>query len=191
MMYVLSRTLGQSRLAGFASSLGLALGGVCLAVISATGLAVLFLESKLLFNFVAIVGALYLFYLAFDLARSAMQSKQALDETEVDKSVHGLPLVTIVRQGMLVEILNPKTILFFIAFLPGFVIEESGNVWLQMIVLGMLVPLTAIPSDIIVATAGGTLKGFFNNNTIASRVLEILGAVVLGLIALQVFLSLR
>ena len=64
---------------------------------------------------------------------------------------------TIVIQGVFVEMLNPKTVLFFLAFLPQFIEPSAGDVTVQMLVLGALVPLTALPSDLVVSFAGGTL----------------------------------
>jgi threonine/homoserine/homoserine lactone efflux protein len=189
MMYVLSRSIGQSHMAGLASALGLALGGVLLAVLSAAGLAVLFAESRTLFNVVSVAGGGYLLYLAYQMLVPAVE--------EVDSGgasmgpIKQLPLRTIVYQGILVELLNPKTVLFFVAFLPGFVIHEQGEVWLQLMILGMLVPLTAVPSDIVVSFTGGALSGYFERNKQVSRLLELMGALILVCLAIRVILSLR
>lgn len=189
MMYVLSRSIGQSRMAGLASAIGLCLGGVILAMLSAAGLAVLFAESKSLFNIVSIAGGCYLIYLAYEMLFENEQENTA--QVSGIASVKPMSLRRIVAQGVLVEVLNPKTVLFFVAFLPGFVIQEQGAVWLQLIILGMLVPLTAIPSDIMISIAGGAVSGFFARNRRISRALTVLGALILIGLAIRVFLSLR
>ncbi len=150
MLYVLSRSLGQSRNAGLVSSAGLALGGMVHAVAAALGLSVIFNYLPVTYVLLQVLGAIYLLYLGYQMVTEA----QVLGEAE---EVTDTPLRKIFLQGIMVEVLNPKTILFFVAFIPQFVNEERGSVPLQMLILGMLVPLTAVPSDIIVSFTGGSL----------------------------------
>lgn len=181
MLYVLSRSVGQSRAAGLASSIGLALGGMALAIAGALGLAAVFIASPVLYGVVKFGGALYLLYLGGQM----IFSKNGRDG-EV-KAVKQLGFFEICYQGFLVELLNPKTLLFFVAFLPQFIEPERGSVTLQMLVLGMLVPLTAIPSDIIVAFTGGTLARQFSRNRHLRRSLEWVGGLFLIGLGLRIF----
>jgi len=151
MLYVLSRSVGQSRNAGLVSAAGLATGGVVLALAAAFGLAALLSTSPLAYTVVQYVGAAYLVYLGYDLIVSKDDTRGELEP------VNAASLWRIFYQGVLVEVLNPKTMLFFLAFIPQFIDQERGSFTFQMLVLGVLVPLTAVPSDLIVATAGGTL----------------------------------
>ena len=150
----LSRSVGQDRSAGLASAAGLAVGGVMHAIAAAIGLSALLSYSPTIYRLLTLAGAIYLIYLGVQMYRSR---HEGMGET---CTVRQQPLWSIFRQGVLVEVLNPKTALFFVAFLPQFVHHDGGaahTVMLQVFILGMLIPLTAVPSDLIVAYTGGTL----------------------------------
>lgn len=159
MLYVASRSIGQSRSAGLASALGLGLGGVILAVATAFGLAALFARFGWLVITLRYVGSAYLVWLGVGMIRDARTNAQVpLTALKVDRNAFS----RIVWQGVLEEVLNPKTVLFFALFLPPFIETAGGqvaapDVQLQFLVLGALVPLTAVPSDIVVALMGSKL----------------------------------
>lgn len=166
MLYVLSRSVGQSRAAGLASALGLGLGGVLLAVATALGLAAMLTRVDGLVVGLRYVGSAYLVWLGIGMIRDAHASAQVTVQAE---KVEAGSFSRIIWQGVLVELLNPKTVLFFALFLPPFVGASSGleaptNVQLELLVLGILVPLTAIPSDLLVAYMGGTMAQVINRN---------------------------
>ena len=94
----------------------------------------------------------------------------------------------IFSQGVIVELLNPKTALFFLAFLPQFVNQESDNLMLQVLVLGMLIPLTAVPADVLVAFTGGTLARRIAHSATARSALGCLGALFLTGLGLHICL---
>lgn len=191
MLYVLSRTVAQGRAAGFASAIGLCLGGVLLAVATALGLATVFstfawLEVTLLY-----AGAAYLIWLGLGMIREARANARInLSPTEVGTR----PLFSIMMQGVLIELLNPKTVLFFALFLPPFVVLERGaatpqDVTLQLLVLGSLVPLTAVPSDLLVATIGSALTKTLNQSRKIREILAWTGGLVLILIGANLIRS--
>ena len=191
MLYVLSRSIGQSRAAGLASALGLAIGGATLAVVAATGLALLFQNSRTLYTSVSILGALYIIYLGLKTGRTVLQTEQPSEEhQEPEKPIPKENLLRIVMQGILVEVLNPKTILFFMAFLPPFVDAEKGGVTQQLLILGFLVPLTALPSDLFIALLGGSIAEQIRKNASNSKILDGLGALILIGIGISVFFGL-
>lgn len=161
MLYVLSRSVGQSRAAGLASAIGLGLGGVLLAVATAMGLAALFAAFDWIVPTLRIAGSAYLVWLGVDMIRDARASASMAFRT---KAVETRSFTEIVRQGMLIEVLNPKTVLFFALFLPPFVNPDAGDVKFQLLALGILVPLTALPSDIVVAFLGGTAAEAIRGN---------------------------
>ncbi|QIE56902.1 LysE family translocator [Pikeienuella piscinae] len=184
MLYVLSRSVGQSRAAGLASAIGLGLGGVLLAVIAALGLAAVFQQSTTAYQAMTVVGAGYLIYLGIRmiLEREASQNGE-VRIGPVEKRSYA----RIIWQGILVEVLNPKTILFFMAFIPPFVETSKGDIALQMLVLGVLVPLTAVPSDLIVAFVGGSLAQTVQGNRLIRRGLSWLGGIFLIGIGVSLF----
>lgn len=186
MLYVPSRSIGQNRAAGLASSLGLALGGVILAVAAAHGLTAIFSYSKPFYYAVQYVGATYLVYLGVQMLLPQKEQK-GLEKVEHQA------FKNIIVQGIFVELLNPKTILFFLAFLPQFIHADLGSVSMQMLalvlVLGILVPLTALPSDIIVSFAGGTLAARLDNNKFISTMLSWLGGLFLVGLGIRTFFS--
>ncbi|UWR20916.1 LysE family translocator [Sulfitobacter sp. S190] len=187
MFYVLSRSVGQSRAAGLASALGLALGGMVLAVATAVGLGALFREFPGLVTTLRYVGSAYLIWLGIGIVRDSMVDvTQDLHITAVRKR----PFLGIVWQGVLVELLNPKTVLFFAAFLPPFVDNSAGtlsstDIQLQLLVLGLLVPLTAIPSDILVAFMGGSMIKSYRANPALRKAFGWIGGLCLIAIAIN------
>ncbi len=187
MLYVLSRSVGQSRAAGLASALGLGLGGMVLAVATALGLAAVFARFDWLVLGLRYVGSAYLVWLGLRMIRDARSSARfSLEAREVSESSFS----SIIWQGVLVELLNPKTVLFFALFLPPFVDAGAGplaqsSVQLQLLTLGVLVPLTAIPSDILVAYMGGTMTQVINRQQVARECLARAGGLILIAIALN------
>lgn len=183
MLYVLSRSLGQDRNAGLVSAAGLATGGMVHAIAAAVGLSALLAYSPLGYRIVTVLGAGYLVYLGVQMYLSR---NEEIGEAE---AVSRQPLRKIFLQGVMVEVLNPKTALFFIAFLPQFINYEVSPVMLQVLILGMLIPLTAIPSDVLIAYTGGTLARRISSNARARIALNCVGAVFLVGLGVQIVLS--
>jgi threonine/homoserine/homoserine lactone efflux protein len=166
MLYVLSRTVGQSRSAGFASAVGLCLGGIFLAVATAWGLGTIFLTFEGLVVSLKYLGAAYLVWLG---VKMIMEARKSAAQELSASSIANRPLAKVLWQGVLVELLNPKTVLFFALFLPPFVVLEPGvtgsaDVTLQLLLLGVLVPLTAIPADLVVAWLGARVAQRLNSS---------------------------
>jgi threonine/homoserine/homoserine lactone efflux protein len=194
MLYVLSRTIGQSRSAGFASAIGLCLGGIVLAIATALGLGALFKTIDGLALALKYVGAGYLVWLGLGMIREARASASA---GFAASAVTRRPLATIMWQGVLVEVLNPKTVLFFALFLPPFIsvdpgAAETGSVTLQFLLLGVLVPLTAIPADLLIAWTGGAMARTLNESRRAREIMAWGGGLVLiGIASTLVWENLR
>ncbi|MEO0359971.1 MAG: LysE family translocator [Pseudomonadota bacterium] len=188
MLYVLSRSVGQSRMAGLASAIGLGIGGVILAVLAALGLAAVFQNSATAQTVLKYAGSAYLIYLGVQMAAEAVGRSEPDDlvVSEVKKA----SFFSIVWQGVLVEVLNPKTIIFFVLFIPPFVdANGGGDVVTQLLILGALVPLTAIPSDVFVAYLGGSVAETVRSRPAVGNTLSILGGVILIAIGLSLGLS--
>ena len=141
-VYLLTRTLAQGRRAGLASVLGVALGNLGNAVGAAVGLAALFAVSSLAFTVVKYAGAAYLVYLGVQALRSASGPSSG------DVPVPAAPLGKVFRDGFVVALLNPKTALFFAAFLPQFT-SAAHSPLAQSVVLGAVFVAVAATTDMI------------------------------------------
>ena len=177
MIYILSRTIAQGQRVGLASSLGVCAGALVHVVAAALGLSAILATSAVAFAVVKAVGAIYLFYLGVQ-ALWSQGTQFALDaESSAPVSVWRA-----FRQGMLVDILNPKVAIFFMAFLPQFIRAEAGPAALQTVVLGLLVILVAIVVEGLFVLAAARVTGIFRNNQQLSVWLDrVLGTILLGL----------
>ncbi|MCW5655377.1 LysE family translocator [Hydrogenophaga sp.] len=145
--YILARSLSQGRRNGLASVFGVALGNFGNALGAALGLAALFALSSLAFTVVKYTGAAYLVYLGVQAIRAPAASPG--DATPVP-----LPLRRVFRDGFVVALLNPKTTLFFAAFLPQFMTPQASHA-AQSVALGAIFVLVAAVSDTAYALTAG------------------------------------
>ena len=150
-LYVVARSLEQGRTAGFVSTLGIGLASVAHVVFAALGLSALLMQSALAFSVVKYLGAAYLIYLGIRTLTSKAQASRT-------QAVQTMKYSQIFSQGFIVNLLNPKTALFFLAFLPQFVDPARGSVVLQIILLGMIFVGLAILSDSLYAFVAGTAR---------------------------------
>jgi threonine/homoserine/homoserine lactone efflux protein len=155
-LYIVARAIDQGRAAGVASVLGIHTGSLVHVAAAAAGLSALLVSSTVAFAAVKYAGAAYLIVLGI---------RKLLGPTDEDPDVDEPPsrsLRSIYLQGIVVNVLNPKTALFFLAFLPQFVDVDRGAVWLQMVVLGMTFIALGMISDglyaMVAARAGRLLR---------------------------------
>ena len=130
-LLTITRTVQGGRRAGVMTGVGIALGDLVHTLCAAVGLSAVLMTSALAFDVVKYVGAAYLIYLGI----------KALREPPSDPQLPAAPRVSPGRafvQAVATEVLNPKTALFFLAFMPQFVHAHEGNVFLQFLVLGMV-----------------------------------------------------
>jgi threonine/homoserine/homoserine lactone efflux protein len=139
-LYVVARTVEQGRAAGLVSVLGLETGALIHVAAAAVGLSALVASSPAAFAALHYGGAAYLLWLGF---RALRRSRAAAPAERLAPASHG----RLFRDGVLVDVLNPKTALFFLAFLPGFVDEGAGPVALQVVVLGLVFVVLAALTD--------------------------------------------
>jgi threonine/homoserine/homoserine lactone efflux protein len=156
-LYIVTRSLDQGRLAGIVSVIGVSLGTLVHVFAAAVGISALLVSSALAFNIVKFLGAAYLIYLG---VRKLTSQETALlpEHTQHQK------LWRIFYQGIIVNILNPKTALFFFAFLPQFVDAQRGSVPLQMVILGLILVTMGVFSDGVYALLAGTAGNWLRHN---------------------------
>ena len=148
--YVLARSLGEGTRVGVRSTLGTALGGLCHVVGAALGLSTLLMTSATAFEVVRYAGACYLVFLG---VRTLLGLRAP--DAETPPRAHG---GSALRQGVMTELLNPKTALFFLTFLPQFAQPERGPVALQLLALGTVSVALNSSADLVVATLGGRAR---------------------------------
>jgi threonine/homoserine/homoserine lactone efflux protein len=174
-LYIVTRGITQGRKAGLASVLGVHVGTTFHIAAATLGLSALLMRSIVAFNIVKYAGAAYLVYLGI---------RRLLDDDSPVQTdwVQARSLTRIFRQGIVVNVLNPKTALFFLAFLPQFVDVEKGSVPLQMLVLGSIFIVLGLISDgtyaLVSSLIGNRLRasrGFARGERLLS------GSVYLGL----------
>jgi threonine/homoserine/homoserine lactone efflux protein len=151
MIYVISRSLAQGRIAGLCSAAGVSLGILVHTALAALGVGAILHASETLFTALKLLGAAYLVYLGLRLlmTRAAM--------LHVDTAARGLTPVQLVLQGVLSNVTNPKIVLFFFAFLPQFVDPRSAHATRDLVFLGVLYAALALPIKAAVGLAAGSL----------------------------------
>ena len=148
-LYITSRSIGLGRAAGLVSAMGIAVGTLLHVAAATLGLSALLVSSASAFQLVKYAGAAYLIYLGIRTLRGG--DAPALDPTGERRSLRN-----IFGQGVLVNLLNPKTALFFLAFLPQFVDPAHGHAMLQIFELGVLFAVMGWMSDSVWALVSGT-----------------------------------
>jgi threonine/homoserine/homoserine lactone efflux protein len=159
--YIVARSMAQGRHAGLVSVLGIHAGSIVHVVAAVIGLSALVASSALAYESVKLIGAVYLVYLGISrILRKDGGHSGATSE---------LPLRRVFMQGMVVNVLNPKTSLFFLAFLPQFV-DPAAHVALQTLILGATFILLGMVSDSCYALAAA---GFARLLHRSSRMFEV------------------
>jgi threonine/homoserine/homoserine lactone efflux protein len=150
-VYVASRAIAQGRLAGVCSAVGVCLGILVHTALAAFGLGALLLASEGLFLAVKIVGAIYLVVLGVRMLLSKSADIPSVAASRVS-------LATLVWQGLLSNVTNPKMVVFFVAFLPQFADPASPHPTRDLAVLGALYAAMALPIKGAVGIAAGSLS---------------------------------
>jgi len=148
-LYIVTRSLVQGRRTGLASVAGVALGNLGNAVAAAMGLAAVFAVSSLAFTIVKFAGALYLVWLGVQALRAPRVADPAIAPRPASPA-------RVFRDGFLVALLNPKTTIFFAAFLPQFMSSASPTI-AQTLALALTFIVIAAASDSLYALAAGTV----------------------------------
>lgn len=156
-LLTLARATASGTRTGIATALGIAAGDLVHTMMAVIGISAIILASAFLFTLIKYLGAAYLVYLGL----CAIFQKI---EPHLPTPAGRLGPKTAFRQAILVEVLNPKTALFFLAFLPQFVQPANGSVSLQLILLGVLFVLMGLVSTVTVALAAGGVGRVLRRN---------------------------
>ena len=156
-LYIVARSMNQGKMAGVASVLGVETANFLHASAAAVGLSAILLSSAPAFNLIKYLGAAYLIYLG--VRKIILDDKDAKTELSQHQS-----LSRIYAQGFIVNIFNPKTALFFFAFLPQFVNTSLTSLTLQMFLLGIIFVVMALITDSAYALISSSIASRLNTN---------------------------
>ncbi len=175
MLYVLARTLGGGRREGLLSALGTFFGGLVHVFAAAAGVSIILAKSAMAFAAVKYLGAGYLCFLGI---RMMLDARKNEDTSLVNLPRRRNPF----WQGVMTEVLNPKTALFFLSFIPQFVNRSHEHVFLQFVLLGTLSVTLNTSADIVVTLLAGPLGQRIRGSArFRRRQGTLTGAVMIGL----------
>lgn len=157
-IFVIMQSISNGKKHGIVTALGLVSGIIIHTTLIAFGIAAIIQRSELLFFVIKLFGAVYLFYLAFKIYRNS--SEIHLIEGKIAKK----SLFTLYKQGFIMNLLNPKVVIFFLAFFPGFIVESDGNITRQIYILGLLFMLQAFLVFSFVSIISDKLTSFLRGN---------------------------
>ncbi|MEH2627569.1 threonine/homoserine/homoserine lactone efflux protein [Bradyrhizobium sp. AZCC 1719] len=156
-LLTVARATSSGTTVGIATGAGIAAGDMIHTFMAIVGISAIIAASAMLFSIIKYLGAAYLVYLGI---------RAVLERTPANLATGALPISAgkAFRQAILAEVLNPKTALFFLAFLPQFVRPENGSVMLQLTILGIIFVLLGFVSTAVFAAGAGGLGTFLRRN---------------------------
>ena len=173
-LYIIARSVDQGRRAGFVSVCAIEVGNLTHVIAATLGLSALLLSSALAFTIVKYLGAAYLVYLGLRtlLTRETIQATQTKQPESLRR---------VFSQGVVVATMNPKTALFFVAFLPQFLDPSQGSIGGQMLVLGCIFVMLAVISDSMYALLGTVGQWLRGSRSVVRAERYVAGSVYIGL----------
>jgi threonine/homoserine/homoserine lactone efflux protein len=181
-LYIVAQSVSRGRVAGLVSMLGIQVGGLVHVVAAAAGLSALVVQSAVAFSVVKYAGAAYLVFLG-------IRRLLGRDEGGGEGLSRERRLRVLFANGILVNVFNPKTALFFFAFLPQFVDVSRGDVAFQIVVLGLVFIALAVISDGAYALAAGSAAGWLSTRRGFARTQRLVSGSVLVALGLATAVS--
>ena len=181
-MYLLAKSLADGARSGISLALGLTTGLIFHTTLVIIGVAAIIQQSPLAFAILKYAGAAYLLYLAW----GAFHAQGNLKLNAVNKNGSYFKLY---RRGVIMNVLNPKVLLFFLAFLPQFVNLNSNSVSLQIAFLGFIFGLQTLVIFSLVAICAGKVRDYILNIKNFNKIMGYIQGIVLLLISLALIIS--
>ena len=181
-LFVIAQSISQDKKAGIATALGLCSGLIVHITAATLGITTIIYQSALAFTVIKYTGAAYLLYLAW----------QSFKEKETGFATnHNKPFKypSLYKKGILMNLLNPKVSLFFLALLPQFVNKSMGHITLQMLILGMIFLVQALVIFVAVSVFSEKLRHVLLTNSFIAKRMNIVKGLLLGLIGIQIAFS--
>jgi len=183
-LYATARTIAGGKRAGWLAALGIHLGGYVHVLAAAFGLAVVFTATPVLYLGLKFVGAAYLIWLGFRLIRTPS------DLTPLDGQSASKSPKRAFWDSVTVEILNPKTALFYIAFLPQFTDQAALlPIWLQLLILGTVVNIMFSSADILCVLLAVKIMDMIKGPGSFGRIAQYIGGTILITLGLRLAIS--
>lgn len=181
-LFVLTQSALHGRQTGWYATLGFSTGLIVHTAAVSLGVAALFQTSEVAFNLLKLIGAVYLFYLAW---RFLQRSQSRLPLREQPKLAPWL----IYKRGIIMNVTNPKVSLFFLALLPQFTLPDGGPMALQMISFGLIFILATLIVFGGIAELAGIISPWLKRSNSAQRVMHRVAAVIFCLLGLKLLLA--
>ncbi|NJW54001.1 LysE family translocator [Salinimicrobium oceani] len=172
-VYVLVQGMTNGKKFGIVTAAGLVSGIIIHTSLVAFGVSAIIKQSEMLFLIIKILGACYLFYLAWQVYKS-----EPVIDLRTQTSANKKQLLSLFKRGFLMNVLNPKVAIFFLAFFPGFLWEPNGNTVLQFYILGFLFMLQAFLIFSAVAILAGKISGYLQKHPASGVVFKWVQVVV-------------
>jgi threonine/homoserine/homoserine lactone efflux protein len=185
-IFIITQGLARGRRSAIVTAWGMCSGITVHTLAAAAGISALFYSSALAFHVVKYAGAAYLLYLAWQVLQErgplAAPSRGTAD---------GPGGAALFRRGFIMNVLNPKVALFFLAFLPQFTIRETGNIPLQMVVLGLIFMAQALVIFSLIGFFSGSVGGWLQRRPQAGAYFNWLAGSIFALLGLRLALAER
>lgn len=181
-IYVLVQSITNGKKYGIVTALGLVSGILIHTSLVAFGISAILKQSENLYFTIKLFGAFYLMYLAF-------QTYKSTDEIFLDSKTTKKNLINLYKQGFIMNVLNPKVSIFFLAFFPGFLYSTTQNTIIQFYVLGILFMLQALLIFSMVSMLSGYFASYLKNHPTFNTKLKWFKILIFIAIAIFIVLS--
>lgn len=181
-LFVLAQSISQGKKAGIVTALGLCSGLIVHVAAATLGISAVIYQSALAFAIVKYAGAAYLLYLAWKSFREKESGLTLNNQKSLD--YHAL-----YKKGILMNLLNPKVSLFFLALLPQFIDQSTGHVPIQMLVLGIVFMLQAIIIFIVISYFSEKVRNLLVKSPFIAKKINYIQGTLLGIIGLNIAFS--
>ncbi|MCF6182609.1 LysE family translocator [Lutibacter sp.] len=181
-LYVLMQSITNGKKYGIVTAFGLVSGVIIHTTLVAFGVSAIIKHSENLFLGLKVVGALYLLFLAY----KSLVSKEVI---HLDKKVSSINMFKLYRRGFLMNVINPKVSIFFLAFFPGFLYSSTQNTIIQFYVLGILFMLQAFIIFTLVSILSGQFSSYLNSHKSFSKNIKWFKVIVFIAIAIFILFS--
>lgn len=181
-LFTLAQSIAKGKSAGIYTTLGLCTGLLGHITAATIGISAIIYQSAFAFTIAKYAGAAYLLYLAYKSFKEKSSSFNINSDDTLDhKSLY--------KKGVIMNLLNPKVSLFFLAFFPQFINYESGSVSLQMLIYGVLFLIQTLVIFTVISIFAGQVGNYLRKNTSLSKKINIIQGSLFTLIGLKIAFS--